>query len=423
MRLDRELSARRELVAITVVACLVGCDGPGTPEQGSQWRGETLVEGSRTSVTTLSGTVWKAPQLLVEEASIGVREGEDPYMLGTPTSVAAGFGIIVVADSQVPVVRIYDWNGRHIGDAGREGEGPGEYQRPASVGLLPDERIVVRDDRRYAIHIYRRDGTYLDTWASRHYVWSPQELAVTSAGHVYTPAVRVNGGGSRSGMQRVDSTGQVGDLSVPPDFGSPPVRAISRGATGGGIMTPDEFPQTYWTMDVHGSFVAGVSDAYRFEIHGRNGGITAVARADWEPVPISVEEQDAIRARITTWARRRQEDWTWNLPPLPSHKPAYRGLVPSRTGDIWVLRPGPSARISDCEDDSSTSVWTSPCWKESLSYDVFASDGRFLGNVPAPPGLAPRQARPYVDGDTFVAITEDAAGTYYVKRFRLRPAR
>jgi len=45
---------------------------------------------------------------LVEEASIGVDVGEDPYMLGNPTAVWATEDRIFVVDGQIPALRVYD---------------------------------------------------------------------------------------------------------------------------------------------------------------------------------------------------------------------------------------------------------------------------------------------------------------------------
>jgi len=68
-------------------------------------------------------------------------------MLGSVSSVAYDGERVIVADRQVPAVRIYDADGTYLSDLGGVGEGPGEYQSPASVVVADDGRILVRDDR------------------------------------------------------------------------------------------------------------------------------------------------------------------------------------------------------------------------------------------------------------------------------------
>lgn len=53
---------------------------------------------------------------------------------------------ILVLDRQVPTLRVYDMDGKHIRDIGRKGGGPGELEVPRSVLVNPsDRRIFIRD--------------------------------------------------------------------------------------------------------------------------------------------------------------------------------------------------------------------------------------------------------------------------------------
>ena len=70
-------------VAVTLACALVGCVGPIEPAgTDGTWVGTITTEGNLTTVVNESGSVWGGTATLVEEASIGVETGEDPYMLG-----------------------------------------------------------------------------------------------------------------------------------------------------------------------------------------------------------------------------------------------------------------------------------------------------------------------------------------------------
>jgi hypothetical protein len=51
-------------------------------------------------------------------------------MFGQVVAVWAGHDRICVVDWQVPAVRVYDFDGRHIRDLGRRGQRPGEFMSP-----------------------------------------------------------------------------------------------------------------------------------------------------------------------------------------------------------------------------------------------------------------------------------------------------
>ena len=97
------------LLVIGVIAGLVvGCSGRST---GGGWVHETVDDGSIRTVRTVSGSVWGGHGHLVEEASIGVVEGADEYMLGRVRSLFVHDEQIYVLDNQVPILRIYDLAG------------------------------------------------------------------------------------------------------------------------------------------------------------------------------------------------------------------------------------------------------------------------------------------------------------------------
>jgi hypothetical protein len=55
------------------------------------------------------------------------------------------------------------------------------------------------------------------------------------------------------------------------------------------------------------------------------------------------------------------------------------------------------------------------CLFGEMIFDVFGRDGRYLGNVEGVPVVS----RPFINGDTVVAVALDDAGTVMVKRYRL----
>ena len=117
--------------------------------------------------------------------------------------------------------------------------------------------------------------------------------------------------------------------------------------------------------------------------------------------------------------RQYFDGWVWNGPDVPTTKPAYKRLIPDRSGRIWVHRLGPGRSVSDCgtaHPDAAEDA--TECWRDEMLLDVFGPEGRFLGGLKAPEG-ALFFPRPFIREDVVIAVVEDDAGTIMVKRYRL----
>ncbi len=118
----------------------LGCSAPPAADTPTgTWVGTITTEGNVTTVVNESGSVWGGTAMLVEEASIGVDVGDEPYMLAGVASIIAGEDRIYVLETRPPTVRVYDMSGTHIQDIGSEGQGPGEFQGPL-MSMVRDAR-------------------------------------------------------------------------------------------------------------------------------------------------------------------------------------------------------------------------------------------------------------------------------------------
>lgn len=64
------------------------------------WDGTVTTEDNVTTVVNQTGSVWGGTAQLIEEASIGVDAGDEPYLLGDVNGVVAHDGRIYVLDGQ-----------------------------------------------------------------------------------------------------------------------------------------------------------------------------------------------------------------------------------------------------------------------------------------------------------------------------------
>ena len=409
----------RSIVAVSAVALAAIACGPqkSAPTSDGTWFGTITTEGNVTTVVNESGSVWGGTARLVEEVSIGVEAGSDEYMLGQVTGVAGSSERIYVIDRSVPAVRSYTWDGEYIGDLGREGRGPGEYVWPAAIDVSDDGRVFVHARTLQRVNAYSEAGEFLTSHALPFTMSVPMVLGKdgTTFGAVLAGA---DGAYSRPayGFQAHGPEGPFGEVLVPPRF------EFEIPHLGGprGLAVPHA-PDYAWAMDRERTLIAGVSDDYRFRIV-RADGAELIVHREYDPIPIDEEErQDAIRGS-TEFIRKYQDTGTWDGPPVPHFKPAFLSFMPSRSGDLWVIRPGTSKILGRVASTGET------VWQDIYIVDAFDRDGRFLGEVEMPAGVrgaisayVTNHGGPFafVLDDVVIMPVEDEAGTIMVKRYRL----
>ncbi len=217
------MTTSRSLTTAALLAVVVATGCSNTAADRSGWVHETSTAGMVTTVRTSSGSVWGGSARLVEEASIGQEDGPDEYLLGQVGSLAAHDGKIYVLDRQVPVVRVYDWQGTHLADIGRPGNGPGEMQSPTSVRVNPvDGTIYVRDGSQGRLNVYSSSGESIDTWPLRSGFMTSRQLVVTLDGALYTSSWIENEGAGditdiRTSMNQLGAEGLTEGFETYPE--------------------------------------------------------------------------------------------------------------------------------------------------------------------------------------------------------------
>ncbi len=406
-----------------LLIALAACSSQGAERGG--WIHETSIAGAVTTVRTVSGSVWGGSARLVEEASIGMEEGPDEYLLGQVGSLAAHDDRIYVLDRQVPILRVYDREGIFITDIGGPGNGPGEMQSPTSVRVSPvDGTIYVRDGSQGRLNVYSADGASIDTWPLRSGFMTSRQLVVTGDGALYTSSwIEEESAGDitdlRTTMNRIGPEGLIDDYLIAPEFGLEGWEIEFQNENSFISNNVPFSPQEEWIMSPLGVMVGGASTDYRFDVFHRDGSVTRIER-EWEKIPVEPEERRWYRARATANMRSMAPGWAWNGREVPHFKPPFDGFMADSDGRVWVLRKGPGIQVegADPDPEDRAEFRTNPRWLESWFVDVFDPDGRFLGEVNLPAGFE-TYPEPFIRGDTVIARSTAEDGVPRVKRYRL----
>lgn len=407
-------------IAATVAACEPGADS-------ARVEPEVVIEtiGDTTVVRTLSGGVWGAEATLVPEMSIGELEGPEEYLFGSIYSVALDAdGRVFVLDGQAGDIRVFDSEGTYLETVARRGEGPGELKNAMSVAVLPDGRVLAHEAGDMLVKVVGPGPASQEHWAypAGAIIIPVKPLRVDRADRILVPAATFSDGDFFPYVIVMGTYGELLDSLTPPGSGfeRPSVEVRLRAPMGGRSTASAAVPLTarhYWTMHPNGHFVTGISSDYRIEL-GRDDGVLRMERA-YEPVAVSEAEREYHRERTTRGMRRTQPDWSWNGPPVPETKGAFRGIVAGRDGRIWV-QLWTEAHQVDNENHNPDNPFSDPViWESPVRYDAFEPDGTYLGGLAAPEGFLVSPAEPIFDGEKVWAVSRDELGVQRVVRYRI----
>lgn len=406
-----------------VAFAMGACSGEPIPAEGS-WVAERDTVGDTVLVRTISGSVWGAPVEMVEDLAIGALDGPEELLFTWIGAIAVDpVGGIYVFDWQAPALRYFDATGRYVRTLGREGSGPGEYgawspmffqlhQLPGQqrelatfTGALTvrrDGRVVLADLANARLNLYRADGSFAEQWPLQGGLYSRQGIAVDTADRTYVSIATgtiIPTAAIEASYLRLDADGSPLDtIPVPTLAGEPSDRALA----------PTDRTKEHAVSPL-GHMVVGVTGDYAFEIRRPAGPTVRVEKA-YEPVSFGTEELAEWRA-VTDWLERLEHPGQVNEvrnPKLP-----YASFLTDRQGRIWV-RLHVEAREDVAIEVTSRERGGPPLisWIEPAVYDVFESDGTYLGEVRFPWRTWPL----VIDGDTAWGVRRGDTDEHYAVR-------
>ena len=149
---------RRVPILLFVGLVAVACDAgePPVPTIAIDSAGVRIVT-SDPATFTAACTLGEAPIFRV-----GDDESDDKQWFSSVRGVGRlSDGSVAVADRTSAEVRIFAPDGRHLRSMGRHGEGPGEFQDPFVLWVLPGDTIWVGDYRPWRYVVFTAEGEWV----------------------------------------------------------------------------------------------------------------------------------------------------------------------------------------------------------------------------------------------------------------------
>ncbi len=401
---------------------LAAACGPGAAGAGAAGLATNIDSTGDSVIARVIGAVpGVAVRRLVEEVRIA--PGAEDTTLFTEISDFAvdRAGRFWVFDRPSKSIFLFGVDGKPVRRLGRDGAGPGEYRQNNGMVTRGDGGIAIWDSQNSRVSFLDSAGAFVTSWPTPSGFSTDRGLLSDRSEALFLrrPVTPPRPGEilGRMGLVRLETGGTLGDSLVPPDLDVPREVYVAH-QKGGTSSTASQFAPNYaWGWHPDGYFVVANGGAYEI-ILARRAGKPVVIRRQAEPVPIEGAERDEEHARIQYQMRMTEPDWGWTGPPIPERKAPLSGLSIARDGRLWARVPAPSERIPEAEltppRDPKAPV---SHFRTPLVYEVFSSDGRFLGRVEFPP----RSRFVEADGNLVWAVVRDEDDLPAVVRFRVAP--
>ena len=394
------------IVVEFVVVCAVACqeDPQGSTRLSSETTdsaGIQIVENARPPEG--SRLPWRiGPEPTV---SIGVVEGEEPYMLHRVIDAARlPDGRIALANRGTEEVRVFDASGTHLVTFGGRGEGPGDFRSLWRVEPWPGDSILAWQlvNRRFSI--FDSNGSHGRSFVlqSDEDASSRRSLPLVATREDGTVVSIVEGAADSTVVEIVDGEGKLlVSLGAYPDEDM----ITARGSRGYTERMPAAYSRELVTS-LWGDLIV-VSPNHRYEIRafGADGTLARMVRREHAPrIPTEADKQfyldreialrdtERMPAELLEEARR-----VFGSVPVAETFPAFSAILTDDAGYLWVR-----------EYDFPREERPAPLWT------VFDPGGHVLGFMETP-----KDVRIHHIGEDYVVVrVQDELG---VESIQVRP--
>jgi len=410
---ERAWTAARALVWSLLVTAAPGACGVEGARDSSQ---ATVTDSAGIRVVeSPDGSIYR---VLTQEPvlAIGSVDGSDGASFGyVADGLLSPDRGVAVADQLAQAVLVFDSSGARATTWGGPGQGPGEYGMITRLDRYRGDSVLVTEIGSHRLSVLSRTGVFgrlitprprldarpgFESVSSCCIGWG----AETEGGGLlmgFPELIPLSGPAPRWSVVRLVRTAAEGDAVA--DYGS-----FRGGRYGVSTDAPTPLPYHYNNAvsiaprDVGFGVTDGLSHEVRF--HGANGRLETVGRILRPRAPVTDRMRaateayfDRERARIGEAMAEGAGFDQLRSGPYPDSLPAYTVLLLDEAGNAWA------------------GSFHAPRLEQSARFDVFATDGRFLGSV-----LVPFEGRVLdVHAGHLLAVVRDELDVQYVQVYGL----
>ena len=365
------------MLAITAVACFIFI---GTAEkQKPQWKGKIEYEDGIKVIKNPRDPLYGEIEFdLEEDLSIGNEEDENYMFYNVGMPAVDSKGNILVFERGNYRIQKFDKDGKYLQSIGRQGQGPGEFERPSSLLYLDTEdNIYVEDSGK--IHVFNKDGEFRNTIILAEFGRPISGyFGITSEGDVI--AHTISRGKRRSDLPMdhetffnidlINSEGKV--INAIANFlreKSSPLRSGTR------FTFPNNQHMTRLCLCQlnENLSVYGFGSDYRLYIINSTGNIVYRIEKDEPPHPLTKKDIDKVLDRFMESQKKRKRETMFSRKKVrramnfPKYKPFFSDILSDNKGRIYVKSF--KSRFDE---------------EKNNHYDLFCKDGYYIYKATIP---------------------------------------
>ena len=280
-------------------------------------------------------------------------ESEENYIFYRVWDIQADArGNIFVLDSGAHRIQKYDRNGKYLRSIGRQGQGPGEFERPIMLAMDSHNNLYVGEMAK--IHEFDPNGEFV---MAANIPFFYMNFAPDDRGNFIVTGRVTKEGGQNLGVLILNPEGEI--LKKITEFPGLPLHES------GTTISHDYSPQVRFSTIAGKGIVYGYNLAYRLYIADFSGRNVLIIEKEKAPQAISRQEKNKIINELHKNLSRAELGWSKNLiakmANLPKHRPFFDRIMVDDEGRIYVRR-----RKSVLDDSLG------------MAFDIFGSDGHYL---------------------------------------------
>ena len=361
---------------LSVFMLLFSCRAPK-----AEWKGTIEEVNGATVITNPDEPLYGELVFdLEEDLSIG-REDDDNYMFFRIIDIKVDSdGNIYVFERGNMRVQKFDRNGNFLCTIGREGQGPGEYQRPIEL-IIDDKRGIIGIKDMMKLIVFDKDGNYLDKDISFEKYF--HDLLIDSSGTLWGFCFDREGDDEVTAdlfkvLIKINSEGQIAEK-----FGKFLDDHYRERLDSGAVlsMSTGEEYDLHFSLLGGQNIVYGYSKEYELNVINLEGNLLTKIKKE-EPYKNFTAEERGKQRRAK----------------LPEYKPFFYSLFTDSEDRIYA-RKSSGHRLENVE----------------RTFDIFSKSGYYLYRTVCP--LTPFAIK---DGFFYTRIQNEDTGEVFVKRFRIK---
>ena len=285
-----------------------------------------------------TGIVRFVPEITIDDSSLP----EDYVFVGFGSIAVDRVGNVYYLDTMANNIKKFDASGKFLKVIGREGHGPGEFNRPSRLTCSKD-RIIVWEMMNMRFSLLTLDGEFIKS--VRHWFNEEgmvQRMRALPDGNILIELEKRY----RDPKKPQDSSLELYSPEmehIKTIYLQPVWRNILGIPNAPNILQPFS-PLVYWNTSLEGKIALGFSKEYKIEVYNASEGFLFDFTHSYEPVKVTQKDKDAYSRNIlsgttTNAGTLRRKDPSPALKKyrkFPDYKPAFNRIVVDSEGNILV---------------------------------------------------------------------------------------